>query len=177
MIVANAAWPPQPSSGGLVNFATGPLYCHQDTNFLTQVKGYAAYSLPADVQIAATFQSIPGQSLSANVTYQSAQVAQSLGRQLSTATTVTVNAIPPGTEYGDRLNQLDLRLGKNFRLQRYRLNAVCRCVQPVKQRRGVERERQLLGIAQAAVGRQAPLRQVWCAVQLLSRRPLPELQG
>jgi carboxypeptidase family protein len=111
------------TSAGLVPFATSPLYCHQDTKFLTQVKGYAAYSLPAGVQLAATFQSIPGQALAANVTYTSAQVAQSLGRPLSTATTVTVNVIPPGTLYGDRLNQLDLRLGKDFRVQRYRINA------------------------------------------------------
>jgi hypothetical protein len=111
------------NNGGLINFATTPLYCHQDSNFLTQVKGYAAYRLPADVQIAATFQSIPGQPLAANVTYTSAQVAQSLGRPLSLATTVNVNAIQPGTVYGDRLNQLDLRLGKMFRVQRYRINA------------------------------------------------------
>jgi hypothetical protein len=111
------------SAGGLISFGTGPLYCHQDSNFLTQVKGFAAYTLPADVQLAATFQSIPGQSLAANVTYTSAQVAQSLGRPLSTAPNVSVNVIPPGTVYGDRLNQLDLRLGKTFRVQRYRLNA------------------------------------------------------
>jgi hypothetical protein len=111
------------TSAGLVPFATSPLYCHQETNFLTQVKGYAAYTMPWDVQLAATFQSIPGQVLAANVTYTSAQVAQSLGRPLSTATTVTVNVIPPGTMYGDRLNQLDLRLGKTFRVNRTRLNA------------------------------------------------------
>ena len=52
-----------------------------------------------------------------------AQVEQSLGRPLSTAPTVSVNVIPPGTVYGDRLNQLDVRLGKNFRVQRYRINA------------------------------------------------------
>ena len=34
-----------------------------------------------------------------------------------TAPTVTVNVIPPGTMYGDRLNQLDLRLGKDFRVR------------------------------------------------------------
>jgi hypothetical protein len=104
-------------------FTANPLYCHQDTNFLTQVKGYAAYTLPADVQIAATFQSIFTQALAANVTYTSAQVAASLGRALSTTTNTTVNVIPPGTVYGDRLNQLDLRLGKNFTVQRYKLNA------------------------------------------------------
>ncbi len=112
------------NNAGLVNFSSSPLYCHQDSNFLTQVKGYASYSFPADVQLAATWQSIPGQPLSANVGYTTAQVAQSLNRPLSGgAPTVTVNVIPPGTVYGDRLHQLDLRLGKTFRLGRSRLNA------------------------------------------------------
>lgn len=126
LIVVNAVSTATASSnnGGLINFSTTPLYCHQDSNFLTQVKGYAAYRLPADVQIAATFQSVAGQPLAANVTYTSAQAAQSLGRPLSAgATTVTVNAVQPGTVYGDRLNQLDLRLGKTFRVQRYRIMA------------------------------------------------------
>lgn len=122
VIVVNAATATT-TSAGLVPFATSPLYCNQKTNFLTQVKGYAAYSLPAGVQLAATFQSIPGPVLSANVTYTSAQVAQSLGRPLSTAPTVQVNAITPGTMYGDRLNQIDVRLGKDFRVNRYRINA------------------------------------------------------
>ncbi|PYR49264.1 MAG: hypothetical protein DMF89_13470 [Acidobacteria bacterium] len=87
------------------------------------MKGFATYTWPAGVTLAATFQSIPGQPLAANVTYSSAQVEQSLGRPLSTAPTVSVNVIPPGTVYGDRLNQLDVRLGKNFRVQRYRINA------------------------------------------------------
>jgi hypothetical protein len=112
------------TSAGLVPFATSPLYCNQQTKFLTQVKGYAAYTLPGEVLFAATFQSIPGQVLAANVTYTSQQVAASLGRPLSGgAPTVTVNVIPPGTMYGDRLNQLDLRLGKDFRVQRYKINA------------------------------------------------------
>src|SRR5262249_35084204 len=111
------------TSAGLVPFATSPLYCHQDTKFLTQVKGYAAYTLPAGVLLAATFQSIPGQVLAANVTYTSAAVAQSLGRPLSTATTVTVNAIPPGTLYGDRLNQLDLPGGKDIREPKDKIHA------------------------------------------------------
>jgi hypothetical protein len=111
------------TSAGLVPFPPSPLYCHQDTNFLTQAKGYAAYTLPAGVQIAATFQSIPGPVLAANLNYTSAQVASSLGRQLSTAATVSVNVVDPGKLYGDRLNQLDVRLGKDFRLKQYRINA------------------------------------------------------
>lgn len=91
------------------------LYCHVDTNFLTQLKAYGSYTIPrVDVEIAGTFQSIPGPQISANVTYTSAQIAESLGRPLSTALTVTQNVVEPGTLYGERLNQLDLRFGKRF---------------------------------------------------------------
>ena len=110
------------TSAGLVPYSTSPLYCHQDTNFLTQVKGFAAYTLPAGVQLAATFQSIPGPVLAANLNYTNAQVLSSLGRPLSTAQTVSVNVVEPGKTYGNRLNQLDLRLGKNFRVGRYTIN-------------------------------------------------------
>ena len=45
-----------------------------------------------------------------------AQVAPSLGRPLSgNAQNITVDIMPPGRLYGDRVNQLDLRFGKVLR--------------------------------------------------------------
>ena len=55
--------------------------------------------------------------ISANRIYLNAEVAPSLGRPLSAqAQNVTINLLNPGQIYGDRVNQLDMRLGKTFRL-------------------------------------------------------------
>jgi hypothetical protein len=51
------------------------------------------------------------------VTYTAAQIALALGRP-STQGAQIINIIPPGTHFGDRWNQLDLRFTKIFRLPR-----------------------------------------------------------
>ena len=92
-------------------------YCHQDTNWLTQMKASARYVVPrVDVQLSGTFQSLPGPAITADYAVPSATVATTLGRALSgNAANTTVNLVQPGTAYGDRLNQLDLRFSKLFR--------------------------------------------------------------
>ena len=53
----------------------------------------------------------------------SAVAAQTLGRPLAGNTpNVTVNLIAPGTLYGDRVNELDLRIAKVLRFGRTRTN-------------------------------------------------------
>jgi hypothetical protein len=90
--------------------------CRQETPFLTQFKALGAYTIPGiDVQFAGTFQSIPGPQVQAVVVYTSPQVQGSLGRPLAGTAVVQANVIAPGTEYGDRLNQLDFRVGKIVR--------------------------------------------------------------
>jgi hypothetical protein len=99
-------------------------YCHVETPWLTQVKGVGVYTIPrVDVQIAGTFQSIPGDARSANYTLTSAEAARSLGRPLAgNAANVTVNLLPGGLLYSERINQLDLRFGKIVRFGRTRTN-------------------------------------------------------
>jgi hypothetical protein len=92
-------------------------HCHVDTAFLTQVKLLGSYTIPGiDVRLSGSFQSIPGPPIAANLVVPSAVVARSLGRPLSGgAANVTVYIVDPGTMYGDRLNQLDLRFSKILR--------------------------------------------------------------
>jgi hypothetical protein len=100
-------------------------YCRQQSNFLTQMKLLGTYTLPRiDVQVAATVQSNPGPQITANYTATNAVVAPSLGRNLSgTATNIVTNIVAPGTVFGERMNQLDLRIGKILRFGRARANA------------------------------------------------------
>jgi len=97
-------------------------YCHVDTKFLTQVKGLGSYVIPkVDVQLAATLQSLAGPQITSDFVASSALVQQSLGRPLSGgAANVTVGLISPGEIYGDRMTQVDLRIGKVFRFGKAR---------------------------------------------------------
>ena len=95
----------------------GSPYCNTSSGFLTQFRGLGSYVIQKiDAQISAVFQSKPGPAIVANWAVPSAIAAQSLGRPLSGgAANITVNLIEPGTVYGNRINQLDLRLAKNVR--------------------------------------------------------------
>jgi hypothetical protein len=71
--------------------------------------------------VSATFQSKPGAMLAANYVVPNSDVKSSLGRDLSgNAPNVTVNLVAPGTMYGDRINELDFRVGKILKFGRSR---------------------------------------------------------
>jgi hypothetical protein len=102
--------------GGLLSSAVTPTspYCRVAFGVLTQLRGLVSYEVPrVGLQLSGTIQSKPGAMLAANYAVPNADVVPSLGRNLSgNAPNVTVNLIAPGTMYGDRINELDLRVGK-----------------------------------------------------------------
>jgi hypothetical protein len=99
-------------------------YCHNDSGFVTRVTGLGSYTVPKiDVLVSGTLRSDQGANLAANYTVTSAVAAVSLGRPLAGNTpNVTVNLIAPGTVYGDRINEIDLRIAKVLRFGRTRTN-------------------------------------------------------
>jgi hypothetical protein len=115
---------PEQQFSALLNTQLPTSYCHVDTNLMgqTQVKLLGNYLVPkVGVNVAATFQSVPGPQISANYTVTSAVAQQTLGRPLSGgAPNVLVNLIAPGTMYGERANQLDARVSRPFHAGRLR---------------------------------------------------------
>ena len=106
-------------NGGTVG-STPTGYCHVASGFLTDFRGLSSYQVPkVGVEIGVTFQSKPGVRLAANYPVPAAVIAQSLGRApAGNVANVTVNLIPPGTLYGDRINELDLRIAKVLKVGR-----------------------------------------------------------
>jgi hypothetical protein len=127
-------------------------YCSVTEPWLTQVKGVAAYTLPRyaalpatlamvlqNMQVAGTFQSIPGSAKSSTYSMSSQAVYSATGKPqdprgnelanpaLSTLPGGLVNGssknvalIAPSTVFDDRQNQLDVRIGKIVRFGRTR---------------------------------------------------------
>jgi hypothetical protein len=84
----------------------------------TQVKFSGTIPLPYQFQAALTYQNLPGIPYYGSFVFRNADIAPSLGRNLAagTAATVTVDLIPPQTQFEDRIQQLDFRFARNFRI-------------------------------------------------------------
>src|SRR5499427_4308391 len=110
-------------TGSQPSASSSAAFCHQDQALQTQVKFSGAYTLPrVGVLVSGFFQSLPGPNITATAVIPNAQIAPSLGRNLSlNAPNASINLVQPNTLYGERLNQLDLRFGKVFRLEHLRV--------------------------------------------------------
>jgi hypothetical protein len=110
-----------------------PGYCRVEPPLSagTQVKFSGVYPLPYDIQVAGTFQNLPGTPQSAQYVASNGEIAPSLGRNLAdcpasgicTATRI-VEVVPFQTIFEDRITQLDLRIAKNLRFGRARVQAM-----------------------------------------------------
>lgn len=114
-VLASTAGTLAPTYGSTTAAGTpSTLYCHVEPPFQADVKGLVSYPLPWwGLTASATFQNRPGPQILATYTVTSALV-QNLGRNLNSGS-ATTGLIAPGTLYGDRFTQLDIRFGKNFR--------------------------------------------------------------
>ena len=99
-------------------------YCHVSPPWSagTQVKFSGVYPLPWDFQSSATLQNLPGIPYLASYVATNAEIAPSLGRNLAAGArgTATIDLIPPGTAYEDRITQMDFRLSRTFTFGRAR---------------------------------------------------------
>ena len=105
-------------------------WCNTSTGFVTRYTGLGSYTVPkVDVLFSGTFRSDQGAPLAANWTVTNTNpawnsIVAQLGRTPTgaNATSVTVNLVEPGTLYGDRVNEFDIRLAKILKFGRTRTN-------------------------------------------------------
>ena len=108
----------------------------------------------------------------ANYIATNAVVAPSLGRTLSGgAANLTVGSIQPGTEYGERLNQLDLRLGKLLRFNATRTLLSMDIYNLFNASSVLDGESELRGVPAADRDSAGALRPLQRAVRFLMRQP------
>jgi hypothetical protein len=99
-------------------------HCDIQNPYQQRVKVSGSYPLPGDFQASAVFQSLPGANYGALYTATTAQIAPSLGRNLAgNVKSATIDLLPPFSQFGPRMNQLDLRFTKKFALNKTRIQA------------------------------------------------------
>ena len=112
-----------------------PADCSATEPWLTTFRGLASYTIPkVDVLVSAIVRSqanvqpgadvaTNGASRRANYLMNAAQFQAATGRPLRTGvTTETVNLLLPGQIYGERVNNLDMRVAKVVRIKGTRAN-------------------------------------------------------
>ena len=86
-------------------------FCSNDTPWIGQLSVYGVYAFPYDIEVSGAIYSRPGPERVASYTIPGPVATAALGRP-PTETNLAVNVVKPGTSYGDRMNQIDLRVAK-----------------------------------------------------------------
>src|SRR5262249_39943511 len=117
-------------SAGTANSWSPAQFCRitQPWSAGTQVKFLAVYPLRWGLQVSATYQNIAGIPITATYPAPNSQIASSLGRNVGSCrgaatcnANVNIELDPPNTRYEARLQQVDLRFTKRFRIERITL--------------------------------------------------------
>jgi hypothetical protein len=132
VLIGQYGRPMAPGSDPIVD---GQPSCSASEPWQTTIRGLASYTVPKiDVLVSTIVRSQPnvqpggdvgtnGASRSANYLMNAAQFLAATGRPLRTGvTTETVNLLLPGTIYGERINNIDLRIAKVVRVKGTRAN-------------------------------------------------------
>jgi carboxypeptidase family protein len=98
-------------------------FCDVTPPFQGNYRASGGYTFPWQIQVSGVFQSIPPVEILATLPVSGATAAASLGRPLSVPS-INVPLIEPSTMFGERVNQLDLRVSKGVRVGRYRAEAI-----------------------------------------------------
>jgi len=96
-------------------------FCDSLPPFRTTVKASGAYTFPKDVQLSGTYSAIPAGAISANYTVTSAIAGRPIIGSTAGATSTVVNLVEPGTLFLETPHRVDLRVGKTFRFDRYKI--------------------------------------------------------
>jgi hypothetical protein len=105
----------------------GELYqCKIEPPYRAQFKIAGVYPLPVwGIQLSANFQSIPGAAKAATYNATSEEISKTLGRPLSgNATSVPIALIAFNSEFEGRINQLDSRISKRFKVGKGHFEAI-----------------------------------------------------
>jgi hypothetical protein len=99
----------------------GLRFCDSIPPFRTTFKLSGAYQLPYEFQLSGTFLATPGSSVAANYTVTAAIAGRPIIGTTAGGTTISVNLIEPNTDFLDYRKTLDLRVARNFRVDRMRI--------------------------------------------------------
>lgn len=104
------------AAGGVLPRLTSYCDVRPPLSAATQLKVNGTVPLPLGMQLAGTYQNLPGIPIFATYVATNAVIAPSLGRNLSAGAnaTATVSLIPPMTQFEDRIQQFDLRISKRI---------------------------------------------------------------
>ena len=96
-------------------------FCDSIPPFRTTFKMSGAYQLPWEFQLSGTFMAIPGPDVDANYSVNTAIAGRPIIGSTAGATSISVNLNEPNTVFLDYQNRMDLRIARNFRFDRYRI--------------------------------------------------------